>query len=117
MFLMKRKLLLGVALASVALAGAVSARAQAYSNAVMALNPSAYWPLNETAQPALPINLTAQNLGTLGTQGNGYYGAWYQASGHTWYLTNNIVQSNAVTYPYDGSKMMWCQRTPGQYVV
>src|SRR5580698_10385615 len=70
--------------------GAVS-WAQPYSNAVMALNPAGYWPLNETAQPSMPINLTATNNGSLGATGNGYYGAWYQPSGATWYLDDNIV--------------------------
>src|ERR1700722_15084164 len=83
--------------------------AQPYSNAVMALSPTAYWPLSETAQPPQPLNLTAQNLGSLGSAGNGFYGAWYQPSGSTWYLTNNIVQANAVTFPFDGSKGLQCQ--------
>jgi hypothetical protein len=38
-----------------------------YSNTVMALNPVAYWPLNETTQPPDPVALTASNLGTLGS--------------------------------------------------
>ncbi|HEV2436752.1 MAG TPA: LamG-like jellyroll fold domain-containing protein, partial [Verrucomicrobiae bacterium] len=97
-------------------AGTVT-RAQTYSNSVIGLNPVGYWPLNETVQPPQPLNLVATNLGSLGAAGNGYYGAWYQPSGNTWYLTNNIVQSNAITYPFDGSKAMSCQRLPGQYVV
>lgn len=88
-----------------------------YASAVEQLNPVGYWPLNETAQPPQPLNLTAVNFGTLGPAGNGYYGAWYQPSGNTWYLTNNIVQTNAVTYPYDGSKAMLCNGGPGQYVI
>ncbi|MGH7991921.1 MAG: DUF2341 domain-containing protein [Limisphaerales bacterium] len=91
--------------------------AQTYSNTVIGLNPAGYWPLNETVQPPQPLNLVAANLGSLGAAGNGYYGAWYQPSGNTWYLTNNIIQTNAITYPFDGSKAMLCQRLPGQYVV
>ena len=73
------------------LTGGIAVQAQPYSNAVMGLNPAGYWPLTETTQPPQPVNLTAHNLGTLGAGGNGSYGAWYQASGNTWYITNNIV--------------------------
>lgn len=114
---MLRKLIASGALAAVAFASGVPARAQSYSNAVMALSPTAYWPLNETTQPPQPINLTAQNLGSLGAAGNGYYGAWYQPSNTTWYLTNNIAQSPAVTAPFDNSVGMLCQGQPGQYVI
>lgn len=99
------------------LAAATAIRAQTYSNTVMGLNPVGYWPLNETVQPPQPLNLVAANLGSLGAAGNGYYGAWYQPSGNTWYLTNNIAQTDAVTFPFDGSKAMLCQRLPGQYVI
>jgi hypothetical protein len=97
-------------------AGTVS-RAQTYSNSVMGLNPVGYWPLNETVQPPQLLNLVATNLGSLGATGDGYYGAWFQPSGNTWYLTNNIAQANAITFPFDGSKAMLCQRLPGQYVI
>src|ERR1700722_20964536 len=113
---MIKKLSTFIGLGLIAIAGG-SAHAQSYSNAVMALSPSAYWPLNETPPPPQPLNLTAANLGALGAAGNGYYGAWYQPFGTTWYLTNNIAQTNAVTYPFDGSKAMLCQFSPGQYVV
>jgi len=88
-----------------------------YASAVQQLNPVGYWPLNETVQPPQPLNLTAVNFGTLGAAGNGYYGAWYQPTGYTWYLTNNILQTNAITYPNDGSKAMYCNSGPGQYVI
>jgi len=88
-----------------------------YAYAVEQLKPAAYWPLNETNQPPQLLNLTAVNYGTMGSAGNGYYGAWYQPSGNTWYLTNNIVQTNAITYPNDGSKAMVCQGAPGQYAI
>lgn len=52
---------------------AVVARADlSYSNAVAALGPVAYWPLQETNQP--PSNF-ATNLGTAGAAFNGYYGS------------------------------------------
>lgn len=114
---MPSKNLLKLAALSLALIPGVSAIGQTYSNAVMALNPVGYWPLSETAQPPQPLNLTAKNLGTLGAAGNGYYGAWYQPSGATWYITNNIVQGQAITYPNDGSMGMVCQGAPGQYVI
>ncbi|SPE52242.1 exported hypothetical protein [Verrucomicrobia bacterium] len=114
---MRKQILMGLAATALALSPWSAVLAQSYSNAVMALNPAAYWPLNENIQPPQPINLTALNLGSLGATGNGYYGAWYQPAGATWYLTNNIVRSNAVTFPFDGSTAMACQRAPGQYVV
>src|SRR6202040_889980 len=114
---MRNNLLISVAAMSLALATVTTGRAQSYSNAVMALGPAAYWPLNEPAHPPMPLNLTAVNLGTLGSAANGSYGAWYQPSGNTWYLTNNIVQTNAITAPYDGSTAMLCQGMPGQYVI
>jgi Concanavalin A-like lectin/glucanases superfamily/Immunoglobulin I-set domain len=53
---------------------ALPATAQSlYSNAVMSLNPVAYWPLQETNQPASSDVET--NLGSLGTIANAYYGA------------------------------------------
>ena len=117
---MRKKQILGLAIASLALAAATSGRAQPYSNAVVGLNPVAYWPLNETTQPPNPVSLVASNSGTLGAAVDGYYGAWYQASGNTWFITNNIVPTNGVTG--DGSQALWCQSAyqtyyPGQYVV
>ncbi len=113
---MKKTVLL-VAAAALSLAATFIANAQTYSNTVISLSPVGYWPLNEGTPPPQPINLTAQNLGSLGAAGNGYYGAWYQPSGTTWYLTNNIVQAPAVTYTNDGSMGMLCQGAPGQYVI
>jgi len=53
------------------LAGGLSAQGQAFSNAVMALHPLAYWPLQETnLPPASPVT-QVQNYGTLGTAENG----------------------------------------------
>jgi hypothetical protein len=114
---MSKNSLVRATVTSLALIAGYTGQAQPYSNAVMALNPVAYWPLNETTQPTPFLNLTATNLGMLGATANGSYGAWYQATGNTFYLTNNISQVNAVTFPFDGSKAMNCQRQPGQYVV
>ncbi|HLH56083.1 MAG TPA: DUF2341 domain-containing protein [Verrucomicrobiae bacterium] len=111
---MLKQVFLGIAVAIPAVLAGSDAQAQSYSNAVMALSPAAYWPLTELAAPTLPLNLTAANSGSLGASANGYYGAWYQPSGTTWYLTNNIVQTNSIVA--DG-KTMVCQRQPGQYVV
>src|SRR5579859_4905366 len=111
---MLKQLLTGMAVVVPAVFAGTSVHAQSYSNAVMALSPTAYWPLTESAAPASPLNLTAANLGSVGVIGNGSYGAWYQPSGTTWYLTNNIAQTNSLIS--DG-KTMLCQRAPGQYVV
>jgi hypothetical protein len=52
--------------------GLATARAQSvFSNAVMNLNPVAYWPLQETAQPPAPD--MEINLGSLGAAGNAIY--------------------------------------------
>jgi hypothetical protein len=81
----------------------------------MGLNPVGYWPLNETTPPPQPLSLTATNLGSLGASGNGSYGVWYQPSGNTWYLTNNIVETTGATS--DGDLALNCQYAPGQYVI
>ncbi len=52
-----------------ALVASLSMQAQSFSNAVMALNPVAYWPLNETSAPPNPA-LQATNLGNLGSAFN-----------------------------------------------
>jgi hypothetical protein len=115
---MKIKSLYSIAAGLLAWAAATIAPAQTYSNAVISLNPVGYWPLNETTQPTMPLNISAVNFGSLGAPANAFYGAWYQAAGNTWYLTNNIIQTNAVTFPFDGSKAMFCQGAgPGQYVI
>src|SRR5579863_5454815 len=100
---MRSNRIIKLAALSLSLLPGLAVIGQTYSSAVMGLNPVGYWPLNESVTPPQPLNLTAQNLGTLGTAGNGYYGAWYQPSGATWYITNNIVQGQAITYPYDSS--------------
>ncbi len=105
-----------------ALAVGSSAQAQPsspYFQAVTNLSPAGYWPLNESVPPPSPFAFSnvAVNLGTLGGQADGYYGAWYQPSGTTWYITNNIAQAPAVTAPFDNSVGMQCGGLPGQYVI
>ncbi len=65
---MKKSVLL-TAVASLIFGAAIIANAQTYSNAVISLNPVGYWPLNETTAPPQPIDLVAQNLGSLGAAG------------------------------------------------
>src|SRR5438874_2713042 len=71
------------------LIAANAATAQPYSNAVMQLNPYAYWPLQEAAQ-AQPPGIVATNYGTLGALGNGLYNTWFQPNGTAFYFTNLI---------------------------
>ncbi|HZM05718.1 MAG TPA: DUF2341 domain-containing protein [Candidatus Saccharimonadales bacterium] len=106
-------------LAMALLAGQVHSSPSAYFQAVTNLNPAAYWPLNETAQPPAPFanSMIATNSGSAGTSANGYYGGWYQPNGNTWYLTNNVVQTNGITAPFDGDQALWCKFQAGQYVV
>src|SRR5260221_409751 len=113
---MTKRLFIYAASALLALAGGMTAKAQsAYSNAVMALNPVAYWPLTETTPPP-PGNNVATNLGTLGEAGNGLYESWFQTFGSSQALlpTNNITH---VAGPIaDGDLALQCGGL-GQYVV
>jgi hypothetical protein len=117
---MQRTSLVRVVTSALALLAGQALHGQsAYFQAVTNLNPAGYWPLNESIQPPAPFSFSnvAVNLGGLGAQANGYYGAWYQASNTTWYMTNNIVQAPAVTAPFDSSVGMLCGGLPGQYVI
>lgn len=92
----------------------------AYFEAVTNLSPAGYWPLNETVQPPAPFSssLAAANAGSAGAAGNGYYGAWYQPNGNTWYITNNIARSNGVAGGAD--QALYCKpngANNGQYVL
>ena len=88
---MKNTLLIAATAASLLLAGGTAGRSQTYSNAVVALNPVAYWPLTETV--AAPAGLyVATNSGTLGAIGQGYYETWYQPFGGTTLLPTNVIQ-------------------------
>ena len=118
---MRNALLIGAAAASLVLAARTTAHAQPYSNAVMALNPVAYWPLSETAPPPFGAYI-ATNLGTAGTGGNGFYQTWFQCyavgTSNLYYQTNAIVHvAGAIG---DGDTALSCTRSAadaGQYVL
>lgn len=75
--LFKASLLTSLTLLTVMAADAQSA----YSNAVISLNPVAYWPLQETAQPLVADVET--NLGSLGAVADGYYSSTNAVQGFT----------------------------------
>src|SRR3954468_10578521 len=75
--IMWNKITRGVVSMLLVLVAATGARAQTYSNAVMALNPVAYWPLQETTQPPFGAYI-ATNIGIAGAAGNGFYQTWFQ---------------------------------------
>src|SRR5215471_1411336 len=113
---MRTQKFLLTAAATLTLLAGVSARAQSYSNAVMALSPAGYWPLTETAQPSGGLYV-ATNLGSLGVAGQGYYATWWQTNGVSNVLatSNNIVHiTGAITNDSDQGLQ---QGTVGQYVV
>ncbi|HEY2082349.1 MAG TPA: hypothetical protein VGI88_06150, partial [Verrucomicrobiae bacterium] len=81
---MNKKTLLGFpfVLVIISLLAMPTARAQsAFSNAVINLNPVAYWPLQETAQPPAPD--MEINLGSLGAPGNAIYSSTNVVKGMT----------------------------------
>jgi len=81
------------AAAAALVAASLPAHAQTYSNAVQALKPVAYWPLAETVQPPAGAYV-ANNLGTAGAAGNGFYETWFRpwntGTNVLYYQTNNI---------------------------
>src|SRR5438105_3319618 len=104
------------AAASLTLLAGVSARAQSYSNAVVALNPAGYWPLTETTQPSGGLYI-ATNSGSLGAAGQGYYATWWQTNG----VSNALLSSNTIVHipgalSNDTDQAMQ-QGVIGQYVV
>jgi len=114
---MAKRNLLSIAAAVSALAAAsLSARAQTYSNAVVALNPVAYWPLSETTPPPSAGLYIATNSGTLGAAGNGYYETYWQpdASGVLTNLNSIVHVPGALQ---GDSDMAMQQGAVGQYVV
>lgn len=118
---MRKNIISSLAVAALAFAAGSVAHAQTYSNAVVGLNPVAYWPLTETTQPPFGAYI-ATNLGTAGAGANGYYETWFQpfATGTNtlYYQTNNIVHvAGAIA---DGDTAMSCTHGTagtGQYVV
>lgn len=82
-----KRIVVSIGSSIVALAAAISAQAQSYSNAVQALKPVAYWPLTESAVPSGGLYI-ATNSGSAGAAGNGYYETWWQTNGNPGQLTN-----------------------------
>src|SRR5665213_3477784 len=80
---MNKKILINLWLGFLLLLVATAAKAQpsAYFQAVTNLNPVAYWPLQETAQP--PIADVETNLGSLGAVANAYYSSTNVVKGVT----------------------------------
>ena len=87
-----------------------------YSNAIAALSPATYWPLNETTAPSGGL-YAATNSGTLGAAGNGYYETWWQTNG----VSNALVSSNSIFHIAGAivgdSDTALQQGVIGQYVV
>ncbi|HWD92495.1 MAG TPA: DUF2341 domain-containing protein [Verrucomicrobiae bacterium] len=118
---MTKRILVSLGSAVLALAAALPTLAQSYSNAVMSLNPVAYWPLNETVQPPFGAYI-ATNIGTAGAAGNGYYQTWFQplktGTNVIYYQTNNVQH---IPGPIgDGDMALNCTRSAagaGGYVV
>ena len=89
-----RKLTLLTAAALAFLAGS-SANAD-YSNSVMALNPVAYWPLNETNLPPDTVGpATALNLGTLGSALNAPFNTVNLVHGYPGALASTTDTANS----------------------
>jgi len=115
---MKKTIASGIITLSLLLIAGQAVKGQSpYFKAVTNLNPVGYWPLNETNPPPPPFafSIVATNSGSLGAAGNGYYAAWYQPSGNTWYLTNNAAPTNGFTS--DGDSALYCPSQGGQYVI
>src|SRR5215831_21270096 len=113
---MRTQKFLQAAAASLTLLAGVSARAQSYSNAVIALNPAGYWPLTETAQPSGGLYI-ATNSGSLGTAGQGYYATFWQTNGVTQALGSmNTIAHIPGAINGDSDQAMQ-QGVIGQYVV
>jgi hypothetical protein len=118
---MRNSIALSIGAGLLALAAETSLPAQTYSNAVLALNPVAYWPLTETTAPPSGYYI-ATNLGTAGASANGYYQTWYQPSNTFFFATNNIKRTTGATG--DGDSAMQCSGNAnsgtlgaGQYVI
>ena len=112
---MRKTILLGATLLSFILLAGTTLEAQPYSNAVVALNPVAYWPLTETTQPPAG-QYVATNSGTLGAVGNGFYETWWQTNGTTQVLFNTNNISHVAGATADGDQAMGTAAV-GQYVV
>ena len=114
--MVKRNLLSIATAVSALVVASLPAQAQTYSNAVVALNPVAYWPLSETTQPSSAGLYIATNSGTLGAAGNGYYETYWQpdASGVLTNLNSIVHVPGALLGDSDVAMQ---QGAAGQYVV
>src|SRR5262245_19655481 len=89
-----RKLTL-LAVATLAILANSPAKAD-YSNSVMALNPVAYWPLNETNLPPDTVGpATALNLGTVGSALNAPFNVVNVVHGYPGALASTTDTSNS----------------------
>ncbi|HTB85457.1 MAG TPA: LamG-like jellyroll fold domain-containing protein [Candidatus Sulfotelmatobacter sp.] len=78
---MKLKLLTKIAAAAILLTSTSWSSAQSllYSNAIVSLNPAAYWPMHDKAAPVAADIET--NYGSLGALGTAYYADWSEYNG------------------------------------
>jgi len=114
---MNKRVLSYLVMGAFALIAGTMAQAQStYSNAVAALGPVAYWPLNETTAPSGGLYV-ATNSGALGAAGNGYYETWWQTNG----VSNALISSNSIVHIAGAiagdSDTALQQGVIGQYVV
>ena len=111
---MLKQIHVGLAAAILAFGGS-AVKAQPYSNAVMSLNPVAYWPLTETTPPPASGMYVATNLGSAG---NGFYGTWWQTNGASSapFNTNSIVHI-AGAIAGDSDMAMANSGANGQFVI
>lgn len=114
---MIKRIAVSIGTAALAVLAAVSVQAQTYSNAVQALNPVAYWPLQETTAPAAGGLYIATNSGTLGAAGNGYYETWWQTNGNPGALTNGNVITHIPGAIAGDTDTALQQGAIGEYVV
>jgi len=66
-----------------------------FGSQILALNPTAYWPMHESPSTALVQRDIETNYGTLGNLGTAYYGDWQELDQHQ--IVNNpfVIHSQA----------------------
>ncbi|HWD92033.1 MAG TPA: DUF2341 domain-containing protein [Verrucomicrobiae bacterium] len=113
----KRATIPGILGALLLITGAAAQGQSAYTNAVISLNPVAYWPLTETTPPPASGMYIATNLGSAQAAGNGYYETWWTNASSSFVLTNvnNIVHAPGALAS-DSDAAMQCGGA-GQYLV
>lgn len=113
---MIKRIVVSIGTTALAFLTATSVEGQNYSNAVQALNPVAYWPLQETTAPSGGLYI-ATNSGTAGAAGNGYYETWWQTNGNPGQLTNASSIVHIAGAIAGDSDTAMAQGVVGQYVV